>query len=120
MANSLKPHMDSIVSPNATAFIPGRSIHDNIVLAQQMIHYHDNEKIGAGLLGIDFEQAYTYLSQEYILAVLEAMNFPSLFLKALELSFKDQTGRVIVNGDLTERFPVDNGGKQGDPLFPLV
>ena len=65
MANSLKPHMDSIVSPNATAFIPVRSIHDNIMLAQQMIHYHDNEKIGAGLLGIDFEQAYTYLSRTH-------------------------------------------------------
>ena len=25
-----------------------------------------------------------------------------------------------MNGDLTERFPFDNGGKQGDPLFPLV
>ena len=62
MANSLKPHMDSIVPPNATTFIPGRVIHDNIMLAQLMIHYHDTENEGAGLLGIDFGQAYTYLS----------------------------------------------------------
>jgi hypothetical protein len=25
-----------------------------------------------------------------------------------------------VNGDLTESFPIHNGGKQGDPLFPLI
>ena len=51
------------------------------------------------------------------------MNFPSLFLKALELSFAKQTSRVmysIVNGGLTDPSPVGNGGKQGDPLFKLV
>ena len=48
MANSLKPHnvMDSVVSSNATAFIPGRSIHDNIhVVAIDdalLIHYHES------------------------------------------------------------------------------
>ena len=32
----------------------------------------------------------------------------------------DQLGQVIVNGDLTAPFPILNGGKQGDPLFPLI
>ena len=32
----------------------------------------------------------------------------------------DQTGQVIINGDLSENFEINNGGKQGDPLFPLI
>ena len=48
------------------------------------------------------------------------MNFPDSFLDALTLSMNDQTGQVIVNGDLTEKFGIDNGGKHGDPLFPLI
>ena len=27
---------------------------------------------------------------------------------------------VIVNGDPSPEFEVNNGGKQGDPLFPLI
>ena len=44
---------------------------------------------------IDFDQAYTYLSQELIIEVLKAMNFPSLFMTALSLQFDKQT-RVII------------------------
>ena len=32
----------------------------------------------------------------------------------------NQSGRVIVNGDLIDKFRVNNGGKQGDPLFPYI
>jgi hypothetical protein len=37
LQQTLKPHMGSIVSQNQTAFIPGRSIHDNIMLFQQLV-----------------------------------------------------------------------------------
>ena len=37
MANRLKQHMPSLVSSNQSAFITGRSITDNILLAQELV-----------------------------------------------------------------------------------
>ena len=86
MQQSLKPHMNALVSKHQTAFISGRSIHENIMLMQMLIHRHELEKTPAGLIFIDFAHAYDYISQEYIIAILEAMNFPSSFTNSFKLS----------------------------------
>jgi exonuclease III len=120
IANKLKIHMDSVITRAQSAFVPGRSILDNIMLVLQVIHHHMQTNKGAGLLFLDFAHAYDYISQEYILEVLGALDFPPSLLNAIKMMMTDQTGRVIVNNDLTWKFNVLNGGKQGDPLFPLV
>ena len=74
----------------------------------------------AGLMFIDFAHAYDYISQEYILETLPVLGFPPVLCKAIKILMTSQKGRVIVNGDLTDIFEVANGGKQGDPLFPLI
>ena len=89
-------------------------------MVQQIIHHHNTTGKGAGLLFLDYAHAYDYVSQDYIITVLETMNFPPALVRLIALSMRDQTGRVIVNGDLTDSFRVRNGGKQGDPLFPYV
>jgi Reverse transcriptase (RNA-dependent DNA polymerase). len=90
------------------------------MLVQQIIHRHNAEDIPGGLLFIDFAHAYDYISQEYIIRVLEEMKFPQSFLNAIKMTMTNLSARVIINGDLSPRFPVDNGGRQGDPLFPLI
>ena len=77
-------------------------------------------KKGAALVFIDFAHAYDYISQDYILRVLEALDTPPSLLNLIQMMMNSQSGRVIVNNDLSPLFPVDNGGKQGDPLFPLI
>ena len=69
---------------------------------------------------IDYRHAYGLISQEYMLAVLEEMGFPPQFLRLIKMTFVGQFGRAIVNMNLTPLFHMDNGGKQGDPLFPLL
>jgi len=115
LKHTLKPHMRSLVSINQPAFIPGRSIHENIMLIQQLIHRHTADNLPGGLLFVDFAHAYDYISQEYIIAILEALNFPSIFISALRLSMNNQFGQVIVNGDLTRPFPILNGGSRVIP-----
>jgi hypothetical protein len=114
----LKEIIDRLVSRSQSAFIPGRSIHETIMLVQQIIHRHNAEDIPGGLLFIDFAHAYDYISQEFIIRVLEGMKFPQSFLNAIKMTMTNLSARVIINGDLSPRFPVNNGGRQGDLFFP--
>ena len=120
MANGIKHYLDSVVSIMQSAFIPGRQIHNNIMLAQLMIHHCNHHSKDAGMVFIDFAHAYDFISQEYILEVLETMDFPDNFCNLIRVLMANQDGRVLVNGDLSPYFKVENGGKQGDPLFPLI
>ena len=74
----------------------------------------------AGLVFLDFAHAYDFISQEYILAILNKMNFPANLINIIKTTMTNQKGKVIVNGDLTVTININNGGKQGDPLFPLI
>ena len=92
------------------------------MLIHQMIHYHNetNTKLRGGMVFVDFSHAYDYISQEYILQVLETMFFPPDFISLVATLMNEQKGRGLVNGDLSQEFEVNNGGKQGEPLFPLM
>lgn len=44
IANRLKPLLDICISPNQGAFVPGRCIQDNIVIAHEVYHYLRRKK----------------------------------------------------------------------------
>jgi hypothetical protein len=108
IANNLKCHMDHVIIRAQSAFVPCRTIMDDIMLVLQVIHHHTQTKKGAGLLFLDFAHAYDYISQEYIMEVLEALCFPKSLVNAVKMTMTAQFGRVIVNNDLTHRFDVLN------------
>ena len=120
VAHNLKVYIGDIISKSQSACVPGRSIHGNIMLVQQMIHYYNSTNAKAGLLFIDFPAAYDFISQEYIIEAIEQLEFPEKFVNVVKMMMKNQSGRVLVNGDLSPGFDVNNGGKHGDPLFPSI
>ena len=120
LASQLKHYVHTVIKPNQGAFVPGRSIHDNIMLMQQLLHRLNKSDGAAGVLFLDLAHAYDYISQDFIIKVLEIMKFPNIFIRAIKTMMAGQSGRCLVNGDLSPEFTVDNGGKQGDPLFPLI
>lgn len=61
MVNRLKPFMDSLVTPFQNAFIRGRNISDNILIAHEifdMLRKMRKRKKFYGALKIDMAKAY--------------------------------------------------------------
>jgi hypothetical protein len=59
LANRLLPGLDDIISPNQGAFIPNRSISENILLAQELVcDYHKKKGRPRSTLKVDLMKAY--------------------------------------------------------------
>ena len=60
LVNRVRPVLQRIIHPTQSAFIPGRAIHDNILLAHEILNkfQHTKGKKGYVALKLDIEKAY--------------------------------------------------------------
>ncbi|XP_074363689.1 uncharacterized protein LOC141704347, partial [Apium graveolens] len=77
IASRLKRVLPGIINDAQSAFIPGRSISDNILLAQELFRGYDRET-GASrcALKIDLHKAFDTINWDFIVAVLHKINLP--------------------------------------------
>jgi hypothetical protein len=73
LANTLLLGLDDVISSNQGAFIPKRSIAQNVLLAQELVRdYHKEKGKARRALKIDIMKAYDSMSWEFILKCLGA------------------------------------------------
>jgi len=60
LVNRLRPLLDKFVSPFQSAFIPRRSIHDNILFTHEIMHKFKNMKIKMAWTAIKLDMEKTY------------------------------------------------------------
>ena len=121
MANRLKRYMPFLVSLNQSAFIVGRSIADNVMLAQELVKGYSSGSLSARCtIKIDLQKAFDTLDWEFILAVLSAMKFPPIFIEWIRRCITTSRFSIFVNGGLEGFFKGARGVRQGDPLSPYL
>jgi hypothetical protein len=75
IANRLQPYMDGPVSPGQSAFIYGRSIHDNFQYVQWAIRHFHQSKTPMLFIKLDITKEFDSVCWEYSLEVLEQLGF---------------------------------------------
>lgn len=75
IVNRLKPFIPRLVSPCQAGFVPGRSIHENIVVAQEMLHSMAKikGKTSFFVIKVDIAKAYDRLRWSFIHDTLTEM-----------------------------------------------
>jgi hypothetical protein len=73
------------VSKNQNAFIPGRSLHDNFVLARQSARLLHQLKEPRVLLKLDLARAFDSISWPFLFEVLRRYGFSDKFLDWLAI-----------------------------------
>ncbi|GJX37806.1 hypothetical protein Tco_0251109 [Tanacetum coccineum] len=59
LSNHIKESLKSLISPNQSAFVPSRSISDNILLTQELMHnYHLDRGSPRRAFKVDIQKAY--------------------------------------------------------------
>lgn len=71
----------SIIAKNRSAFVHGRSIFDNILFAQELVRrYSTNTLSPMCALKVDPPKVFDSINWEFIMTVLAAVGFPTLFV----------------------------------------
>ena len=82
MANRIRPILKRVIAPTQAAFVLGRWIHENGLLAQELVATVKRNQHHGGLMGIklDMSKAYDRVEWPFVLRILTLLGFPEKFV----------------------------------------
>lgn len=106
LANRLKKLLPRIITESQSAFVQGRLLMENVLLALELVKGYHREKITPRcLMKIDISKAFNYVQWEFVLKSLKVMGFPEKFTHWIKLCITSPSFSVQVNGDLCKLLP---------------
>jgi hypothetical protein len=121
LANRFKRVLGEIISPNQSAFIPGRLITDNVLIAFEALHTMDSRlsgKEGYMALKLDMSKAYDRVEWNFLELIMRRLGFDERWVSLVMTCVRTVKYSVIINGQAYGEIIPSRGLRQGDPLSP--
>ena len=120
MLSRLTPYAKEIIGDHQCGFRRNRSTIDHIFCIHQILEkkWEYNEEVHQ--LVIDFKKAYDSVRKEVLYKILIEFVIPKKLVRLIKMSLTETYSSVRVGKNVSDRFPIRNGLKQGDALSPLL
>ncbi len=118
--NRLSGPFATCIGEHQTGFMAGRSIFDNIKLAQALIDRADQLGTPLYIALLDQKKAYDMVDHGFLWKALTRYGVPQGLIQAIKWAYEGAQSRVEINRFLTDPIKLTRGVRQGDPLSCLL
>lgn len=121
LVKRLKLILPTFILPNQTAFVQGRLLIENTLLASEIVQgYHRKGGQKRITIKVDIAKAFDTVRWEFLFACLRSYNIPEVLIRWLEACVCTPSYSVAFNGSTYGYFKGKRGLRQGDRLSPYL
>jgi retron-type reverse transcriptase len=116
----LTPYVNEIIGDHQCGFRRNRSTVDQIFYIRQILEKKWEYNGMVHQLFIDFKKAYYSIKKEVLYNILLEFDISKKLIRLTIMCLNETFSKVRIGKFLSDKFPIQNGLKQGDALSPLL
>jgi hypothetical protein len=116
----LTPYIDEAIGDHQCGFCCNISTTNQIFYIQQILEKKWEYNGTVHQLFVDFKKAHDSVKREVLCNILLEFGLAKKLIRLIKLCLNETYSKVCVGKLLSDKFPIQNGLKQGDALSPLL
>ncbi len=99
LAKTLAGRLQAFLKPNQIGFVEGRSILDNVFIAQDSLDWAVESNQELVLLLLDFEKPFDRIEWNFLFTALSKLGFNSTWVRWVRTLYLHATFAIRINGE---------------------